>query len=116
MICQSSYVLTKLFESHRNGFAIGTANDDSATLNRICESVDLLYSPGFCATNLYDDMKIGISQEEFFALGGKAHPLRERAIDVDEVADAVMFLSSDSARMITGVSLNVDGGRSLVSH
>ena len=55
------------------------------------------------------------SEKEFFSLVGKAHPLGERAIDVDEVADAVMFLSSDSARMITGVCMDVDGGRSLIT-
>jgi len=39
-------------------------------------------------------------------------PLR-RVAKTEEIASAVIFLLSDNANMITGVSLPVDGGRSM---
>lgn len=44
----------------------------------------------------------------------KLHPLG-RLGSPDDVAGAVLFLSSDDARWITGVSLPVDGGRMLIN-
>jgi 3-oxoacyl-[acyl-carrier protein] reductase len=35
------------------------------------------------------------------------------AIDPEDVAAAVAYLASDDARYVTGIALNVDGGRDL---
>ncbi|MEM7276139.1 MAG: SDR family oxidoreductase, partial [Actinomycetota bacterium] len=39
-------------------------------------------------------------------------PMGRRA-EPEDVADAVLFLASDEARFLTGVALDVDGGRSI---
>ena len=52
--------------------------------------------------------------EEMFADESGKHPLNERNIKVEEVVDAILFLASDKATMITGSCLKVDGGRDLV--
>ena len=36
-----------------------------------------------------------------------------RLTEVGDVANAVLFLSSDEGRFITGVNLDVDGGRTI---
>jgi NAD(P)-dependent dehydrogenase (short-subunit alcohol dehydrogenase family) len=41
---------------------------------------------------------------------GKVHPLYQRLAEPDEIADAVLFLASDDASLITGVALPVDAG------
>ena len=33
-----------------------------------------------------------------------------RMVEPEDIADAVLFLASDAARMVTGVALDVDGG------
>ena len=70
-------------------------------------------NPGLCITNIFANRKLDVTVEEHFAADGGAHPLGRRNVDPSEIADAVLFLASDSARMITGVCLNVDGGRVL---
>lgn len=37
----------------------------------------------------------------------------DRMIHPDEIAEAVYYLVSDAARMVTGTSLAIDGGKSL---
>ncbi|WP_293936337.1 SDR family NAD(P)-dependent oxidoreductase [Iodobacter sp.] len=48
-----------------------------------------------------------------YAMVTKDVPLG-RAISSDEVAQSVLFLTSDQARMVTGISLMIDGGASSV--
>ena len=55
-------------------------------------------------------------------LDGLPEPLRDQLVagipmgrlaEPDDVASAVLFLASDDARFLTGVCLDVDGGRSI---
>ncbi len=43
------------------------------------------------------------------ATRGKKIPLG-RMVEPEDIADAVLFLASDAARMVTGIALDVDGG------
>jgi len=56
----------------------------------------------------------GVSPEEMAARLAKSYPLR-RLGEVDDVANAICFLVSDRARHITGQTLSVSGGYSMVS-
>lgn len=49
----------------------------------------------------------------FFEHSKETHALG-RPGDVTEVAKAIAFLASDNASFITGVTLNVDGGRNIM--
>ncbi|CAK8677705.1 unnamed protein product [Clavelina lepadiformis] len=49
--------------------------------------------------------------EKYYETTGPMHLLHERNVTAREVANAVVFLASDRATMITGTRLNVDGGR-----
>ena len=64
-------------------------------------------SPGLTATPLIARM---FSVEQQNAIAGEAQVIA-RAVTPDEVAAAVLFLSSDEAAMITGRDLEVAGGR-----
>jgi len=44
---------------------------------------------------------------------GKIHPLHRRLAEPEEIADAVLFLVSDDASLITGVAMPVDAGYSM---
>ncbi|XP_076815476.1 3-oxoacyl-[acyl-carrier-protein] reductase FabG-like [Clavelina lepadiformis] len=68
-------------------------------------------NPSFVETNIF--VNGGFTEKEskeMFADYGKMHPLNERNIKVEEVVDAILFLASDKATMITGSCLKVDGG------
>ena len=51
----------------------------------------------------------GMAVEEGVALIGRRAPMR-RVAEPEEVANAILFLASDAASYITGVTLAVDGG------
>ncbi|WP_409304401.1 enoyl-[acyl-carrier-protein] reductase FabL [Peribacillus sp. SCS-155] len=53
------------------------------------------------------------NREELLADAAKETPAG-RMVDVEDMVDAVMFLISDSAEMIRGQTIIVDGGRSLL--
>jgi NAD(P)-dependent dehydrogenase (short-subunit alcohol dehydrogenase family) len=55
------------------------------------------------------ELGFGATPNEVVARGAASFPLR-RVGTVADVADAVMFLISESSNWITGESLNVDGG------
>jgi NAD(P)-dependent dehydrogenase (short-subunit alcohol dehydrogenase family) len=51
----------------------------------------------------------GLSRQQAVAEWVQDHIL-ERLVLPDEVSDAVLWLSSDAARMVTGIALPIDGG------
>lgn len=72
-------------------------------------------NPGTVPTEI--QKKAGVREDQYEAFMEKAkgwHPLG-RIGTVDDVAKAISFLASEDAAFITGVTLMVDGGRSLVS-
>jgi NAD(P)-dependent dehydrogenase (short-subunit alcohol dehydrogenase family) len=84
--------------------AANELGSDGIRVNAVC--------PGWVDTPMIDGEAIaaGLSREE--AVGGwvREHII-ERLIEPDEVSDAVLWLASDAASMITGVALPVDGGQ-----
>jgi 3-oxoacyl-[acyl-carrier protein] reductase len=66
------------------------------TVNAIC--------PGFIATDMAEALGEAIIEEV------KKRIPAQRIGDADEIADAVLYLASDSASYITGQALVVDGG------
>ncbi|CAK8679708.1 unnamed protein product [Clavelina lepadiformis] len=71
-------------------------------------------NPAVVETNFASNAGVPEEQNEGFnAQQAKLHPLNERNIKVEEVVDAILFLASDKATMITGSCLRVDGGRAL---
>jgi meso-butanediol dehydrogenase/(S,S)-butanediol dehydrogenase/diacetyl reductase len=76
--------------------------------------------PGWVRTDMADaEMKVLVemaklsSIDEAYDLVTRNVPLR-RPVEPDEVADVVCFLASNEASMITGATLPVDGGASIV--
>jgi len=68
-------------------------------------------NPGVVRTNLHRRSGMDDSQYETFAEHSKTtHPLG-RIGKPEEVADLIMFLASDQAEWITGVTYSIDGGR-----
>jgi NAD(P)-dependent dehydrogenase (short-subunit alcohol dehydrogenase family) len=69
-------------------------------------------NPGVVATNLHRSG--GMSEEDstaFLERGKPTHPLG-RIGTPEEVAELILFLTSERAAWITGVSYPIDGGRS----
>ncbi|XP_076799841.1 uncharacterized protein LOC143444933 [Clavelina lepadiformis] len=52
-------------------------------------------------------------KEDFQKLSSTLHPLGKQNLTVEEIADSVLYLASERAKMVTGVCLDVDRGRSL---
>lgn len=72
-------------------------------------------APTICDTNLY--RYSGLTDSEFNQMKDRAeetNPLH-RIVLPEEVAKAIVFLTSDKAKRITGHVLKVDGGKSLTS-
>jgi NAD(P)-dependent dehydrogenase (short-subunit alcohol dehydrogenase family) len=57
--------------------------------------------------------KFGLSYEEVVAQRDKEVPLRHKMGSAWDVAHAAVFLASDEANFITGISMPVDGGQSV---
>ncbi|MEN0109335.1 MAG: 3-oxoacyl-[acyl-carrier-protein] reductase [Planctomycetota bacterium] len=71
------------------------------TVNAIC--------PGFIATDMTAALKEAAGEEAVMERIKAAVPLQRQG-ESEEVADAVLFLASDSAAYITGQVITVDGG------
>jgi NAD(P)-dependent dehydrogenase (short-subunit alcohol dehydrogenase family) len=74
-------------------------------------------NPGFMATRRWDELIERTARERNIDSEAAREwllemvPLR-KVVDPADVADLVAFLASDRAASITGVSINIDGGRS----
>jgi len=67
--------------------------------------------PGAVRTPMIDSvLPAGVDVEAALAEYGRIHPLHRRLAKPEEIADAVLFLASDDASLITGVAMAVDGG------
>jgi 3-oxoacyl-[acyl-carrier protein] reductase len=71
------------------------------TVNAIC--------PGFIATDMTAALKEAAGEEAVMERIKAIVPLQRQG-EAEEVADAVLFLASDSASYITGQTLVIDGG------
>lgn len=71
------------------------------TVNAIC--------PGFIATDMTAALKEAAGEEAVMERIKAIVPLQRQG-EAEEVADAVLFLASDSAAYITGQTLVIDGG------
>lgn len=70
-------------------------------------------NPGVVVTNLH--RASGMNDEQYHAFlerGKETHPLG-RVGEAKEIAEAILYLASDEAKWITGVTLSIDGGRHL---
>lgn len=67
--------------------------------------------PGAVRTPMLEStLPPGADVEATFAEYGKIHPLHQRLAWPEEIADVVLFLSSDDASLITGAALLADAG------
>ena len=69
-------------------------------------------NPGPARTPMLKEFGFAADEQEALRLLADALPLG-RAIEPDDVAAAAVYLASDEAANVTGVELNVDGGRDL---
>ena len=83
--------------------------EDNVLVNAIC--------PGWVATNLWQRNAQGLQQELQVKTEEEARRLAARKNSLnrfgkpEELANAIVFLCSERSSYITGVSLNLDGGR-----
>lgn len=88
----------------------------------LCHSIDRIRVNAVCPgpvrdTRMMDaDLKKAADREATAKQFIQASPLAAahgRMIDPMEVAEAVLYLASDAAKMVTGTSIAIDGGKSL---
>lgn len=83
--------------------------EDNVLVNAVC--------PGWVATNLWQRNAQGLQQELKAQTEAEARRLAARKNSLnrfgkpEELANAIVFLCSERSSYITGVSLNLDGGR-----
>jgi len=83
--------------------------EDNVLVNAVC--------PGWVATNLWQRNAQGLQQELQVQTEAEARRLAARKNSLnrfgkpEELANAIVFLCSERSSYITGVSLNLDGGR-----
>lgn len=83
--------------------------EDNVLVNAIC--------PGWVATPMWDRNTEGMKQEFGVKTGEEAYKVAAKKNALgrmgkpEELANATVFLCSERASYITGVSLNMDGGR-----
>ncbi|XP_076801829.1 3-oxoacyl-[acyl-carrier-protein] reductase FabG-like [Clavelina lepadiformis] len=71
-------------------------------------------NPAFMKTNIFQSWLNSAEEVEELVQGrAKLVPLGRKNVKVDDVINAIMFLASDRAKMITGTCLFVDGARHL---
>ncbi|XP_076817230.1 3-oxoacyl-[acyl-carrier-protein] reductase FabG-like [Clavelina lepadiformis] len=73
-------------------------------------------SPGLCKTNIMGApgaLRLDVNEASFYGFEAKTHPLGGVLVEKEDVANAILFLASNSARAITGTCLAVDRGRLL---
>ncbi|CAK8671363.1 unnamed protein product [Clavelina lepadiformis] len=71
-------------------------------------------NPAFMKTNIFQSWLNSAEDAEELVQGrAKLVPLGRKNVKVDDVINAIMFLASDRAKMITGTCLFVDGARHL---
>jgi NAD(P)-dependent dehydrogenase (short-subunit alcohol dehydrogenase family) len=69
--------------------------------------------PGAVRTAMIESvLPPGVDRAAALAEYGLIHPLHRRLAEPEEIADAVLFLASDDASLITGVAMPVDAGLS----
>jgi len=67
--------------------------------------------PGAVRTPMIESvLPAGVEPAAALAEYGRIHPLHQRLAEPEEIAEAVLFLASDDASLITGVALPVDAG------
>ena len=70
--------------------------------------------PGAVRTPMIESvLPPGVAREQALAEYGKIHPLHQRLAEPREIADAVLFLASADASLVTGVAMAVDAGYSM---
>ena len=69
-------------------------------------------NPGPAQTPMLQEFSLASSEAEALRLLGEALPLGQ-AIQPSDIAAAAVYLGSDEARNVTGLVMNVDGGRDL---
>jgi 3-oxoacyl-[acyl-carrier protein] reductase len=103
--------LSNTFRSGLTAFLKTLSNEvakEGITVNAVC--------PGYTKTERLTELSSAVagkkkcSQEEIMKSWEESIPMR-RLAEPEEIANAVLFLCSDMASYITGVSLPVDGGR-----
>ena len=67
--------------------------------------------PGAVRTPMIESvLPPGVERERALAEYGHIHPLHQRLAEPEEIADAVLFLASDDASLVTGIAMPVDAG------